>query len=55
MKYPCWDISRVVVKSKNGSDYINAIYMAGIDGRCKFIATQEPMATTFDDFWSMIW
>ncbi|ABK63343.1 protein tyrosine phosphatase [Cotesia plutellae polydnavirus] len=55
MKYPCWDISRVVLKSNNGSDYINANYMAGIDGRCKFIATQEPMATTFDDFWSMIW
>lgn len=55
MKYPRWDISRVVVKSQNGSDYINANYMGGIDGRFKFIATQEPMATTFDDFWSMIW
>ncbi|KAG8037272.1 hypothetical protein G9C98_005482 [Cotesia typhae] len=39
MKYPCWDISRVVLKSKKGSDYINTNYMAGIDGRCKFIAT----------------
>ncbi|CAD6244026.1 GSCOCT00013211001.2-RA-CDS [Cotesia congregata] len=53
--YPCWDVSRVVLKSNNGLDYINANHMAGFDGRCKFIATQEPMATTFDDFWSMVW
>ncbi|AEE09474.1 protein tyrosine phosphatase [Cotesia vestalis bracovirus] len=53
--YPCWDISRVVLKSNSGLDYINANYMAGFDGRRKFIVTQEPMATTFDDFWSMIW
>ncbi|CAH2088486.1 unnamed protein product [Euphydryas editha] len=52
---PCWDVSRVVLKSNNGSDYINANYMTGFDGRCKFIATQEPMVTTFDDFWSMLW
>ncbi|XP_044582933.1 tyrosine-protein phosphatase non-receptor type 9-like [Cotesia glomerata] len=53
--YPCWDISRVVLKSNNGSDYINANYMSGFDGGRKFIVTQEPIPTTFDDFWSMVW
>nr|ACE75311.1 protein tyrosine phosphatase [Glyptapanteles indiensis] len=53
--FPSWDISRVVIRSNNGLDYINANYINGFDTRCKFIATQEPMETTFDDFWNMIW
>nr|ACE75309.1 protein tyrosine phosphatase [Glyptapanteles indiensis] len=55
LDYPCWDTSRVVLQSNNGSDYINANYVSGFDGIRKFIATQEPMPTTFDDFWNMIW
>ncbi|XP_061704199.1 tyrosine-protein phosphatase non-receptor type 9-like [Cydia pomonella] len=55
LEYPCWDISRVVLKSYHDSDYINASYVRGYDFSCKFIATQEPMTTTFDDFWSMVW
>ncbi len=53
--FPSWDISRVTIRSNNGSDYINANYVSGFDRINKFIATQEPMATTFDDFWNMIW
>ncbi|CAH2088293.1 unnamed protein product [Euphydryas editha] len=53
--YPCWDISRVVLKSNNNSDYIHANYIAGFDMSVKFIATQEPMPGTFNDFWNMIW
>ncbi|CAS06632.1 protein tyrosine phosphatase, partial [Bracoviriform glomeratae] len=53
--YPCWDISRVVLKSNNSSDYINANYITGFDMSAKFIATQEPMPGTFNDFWKMIW
>ncbi|KAG8036255.1 hypothetical protein G9C98_004835 [Cotesia typhae] len=53
--YPCWDISRVALRSNNSSDYINANYIAGFDMSAKFIATQEPMPGTFNDFWKMIW
>lgn len=52
--YPCWDISRVVLRSSS-LDYINANYIAGFDMSAKFIATQEPMPGTFNDFWNMIW
>ncbi|KAJ8881291.1 hypothetical protein PR048_017771 [Dryococelus australis] len=53
---PCWDVSRVVLyKTYDGSDYINASYMAGYDNSKKFIATQEPMPITFNDFWHMVW
>ncbi len=55
LDYPCWDVSRVVLKSNKRSDYINANYVSGFNRVNKFIATQEPMATTFDDFWNMIW
>ncbi|XP_063220930.1 tyrosine-protein phosphatase non-receptor type 9-like [Bacillus rossius redtenbacheri] len=53
--YPCWDISRVVLRSNNGLDFINANYVAGFDMSAKFIATQEPMPSTFGDFWTMVW
>ncbi|CAD6244697.1 GSCOCT00013427001.2-RA-CDS [Cotesia congregata] len=53
--YPCWDTSRVVLKSNNSLDYINANYVSGFDMSAKFIATQEPMPGTFNDFWKMIW
>nr|ACE75256.1 protein tyrosine phosphatase [Glyptapanteles flavicoxis] len=53
--YPCWDMSRVVLRSNKGSDFINANYVAGFDMSAKFIATQEPMPSTFNDFWAMAW
>lgn len=56
LDFPCWDISRVILfHSSDGSDYINANYISGFDMKNKFIATQEPMATTVDSFYSMIW
>lgn len=55
VELPCWDVSRVVLRSNPESDFINANYIAGFDRSKKFIATQEPMAATFDDFWNMVW
>lgn len=52
------DDSRVVLKSKNkadNSDYINASYINGNDGKPSYIAAQGPLLQTLDDFWQMIW
>ncbi|KAG8039250.1 hypothetical protein G9C98_003557 [Cotesia typhae] len=52
---PCWDDSRVVLHQTNdGSDYINANYISGFELKKKFIATEQPIASTLGNFWTMV-
>ncbi|KAG6558331.1 protein tyrosine phosphatase N4 [Microplitis demolitor] len=55
VRIPCWDSSRVILKSNCDVDYIHANYVSGFDGDKKFVATQEPTAETLCDFFTMIW
>ncbi|XP_053398122.1 receptor-type tyrosine-protein phosphatase O-like [Mercenaria mercenaria] len=53
-----FDHSRVKLRKSNhmkGSDYINANYIPGPSSQRDYIATQDAMQTTFNDFWRMIW
>ena len=52
-----YDHTRVCLSGlgDNGSDYINANYIDGYNCAEKFIATQGPVASTFNDFWRMVW
>ncbi|GAB1597278.1 tyrosine-protein phosphatase 10D-like isoform X2 [Argonauta hians] len=55
-----FDFSRVKLSSSdddvdNGSDYINANYIAGFKARREYIAAQGPLRATRDDFWRMVW
>lgn len=36
-------------------DYFNGSYVADGLGRRRYIATQAPLPTTYDDFWKVIW
>ncbi|XP_059180532.1 receptor-type tyrosine-protein phosphatase H-like [Centropristis striata] len=53
-----YDWCRVKLATSNPdgtSDYINASYMPGYNSSREYIATQGPLPTTVNDFWTMIW
>nr|ACE75168.1 protein tyrosine phosphatase [Glyptapanteles flavicoxis] len=53
---PCWDDTRVILfETNDGADYINANYINGFDLKRKFIATEQPMVNTLNNFWTMLW
>lgn len=39
----------------DNSDYINASYIQPRGTTLKYIATQGPLATTYTDFWTLVW
>ncbi|XP_046481648.1 tyrosine-protein phosphatase 99A isoform X1 [Neodiprion pinetum] len=39
----------------DGSDYINATWLAGFQRNREFILTQHPMENTIMEFWQMVW
>lgn len=43
------------VDDEDGSDYVNANYIAGHASPRQYIATQGPLSTTQDEFWRMCW
>ncbi|XP_037540515.1 tyrosine-protein phosphatase non-receptor type 18 [Nematolebias whitei] len=53
----CNDQTRVVLSptSESHSDYINASFIKGPSGDCRYIASQGPLSSTLVDFWRMIW
>ncbi|KAM4737669.1 tyrosine-protein phosphatase non-receptor type 18 [Anableps anableps] len=53
-----YDQTRVVLSlqtSGSNSDYINASFVQGASGNCRYIASQAPLSSTLTDFWRMIW
>lgn len=53
-----YDHSRVIlsyIENIPGSDYINANFIDGYSIKKQFIATQGPVAASFNDFWRMVW
>ncbi|CAL1528913.1 unnamed protein product, partial [Lymnaea stagnalis] len=54
-----FDHSRVKLSipegKETGHDYINANFIAGLDSKQDYIATQGPLTRTVPDFWRMIW
>ncbi|KAI5298825.1 hypothetical protein KEM55_002885, partial [Ascosphaera atra] len=54
--YP-FDHSRVRLQraSSDGCDYVNASHVQASRSNRKYIATQAPIPSTFDDFWRLVW
>lgn len=53
-----YDQTRVVLSpltSDSASDYINASFIQGASGDCRYVASQAPLGSTLTDFWTMIW
>ena len=49
-----YDNNRVILRKTDDNDYINASFVPGYSRERKFIATQAPLKSTFNDFWAMI-
>ncbi|KRZ53015.1 Tyrosine-protein phosphatase non-receptor type 12, partial [Trichinella nativa] len=50
-----YDYNRVkLLSGGSSSDYINASYLNGCNGKVAYIATQGPLENTCDDFWAMV-
>jgi len=47
--------TRVKLSSYEGTDYINANYISGMNGSHTYIASQGPLKHTTNDFWKMVW
>ncbi|XP_078488050.1 uncharacterized protein LOC100177704 isoform X5 [Ciona intestinalis] len=51
-----FDTTRVKLSTTNNpSDYINASFIKGTDGKNSYIASQGPLPHTATDFWRMLW
>ncbi len=53
-----FDYTRVILQTlegEEGSDYINANYVAGFAKPQQYITCQGPLASTITDFWRMVW
>ncbi|KAI0232568.1 Tyrosine-protein phosphatase non-receptor type 12 [Lamellibrachia satsuma] len=53
-----YDYTRVNLDKKDGvagSDYINANFIKGVNGKPTYIASQGPLPHTTTDFWRMLW
>ncbi|XP_073926539.1 tyrosine-protein phosphatase non-receptor type 18 isoform X2 [Castor canadensis] len=53
-----YDQTRVILsllQEEGLSDYINASFIRGADGRQAYIATQGPLPHTLLDFWRLVW
>ncbi|XP_064604799.1 tyrosine-protein phosphatase non-receptor type 12-like [Liolophura sinensis] len=53
-----FDATRVTLQPKPGepgSDYINANFVRGANGKKAYIASQGPLPHTVQDFWRMLW
>lgn len=50
------DENRVILEdlTVTGEDYVNASFITGYYNRVEFIATQHPLQSTQDTFWSMV-
>lgn len=50
-----YDQARIRLINNADNDYINASPITDSDPKCKYIATQGPMANTTNAFWQMVW